>query len=79
MAKSTRRALLREGRVAVGTATLLSSKALEARAESESAIVFHVVAFQWKPGTSEVQRDSAAKENAAFQEGSAEDRDTALG
>jgi antibiotic biosynthesis monooxygenase (ABM) superfamily enzyme len=67
MAKSTRRALLRDGCVAIGTATLLSSKALQARAGSESANVFHVFAFQWKPGTSEAQKDRAAKEIAAFQ------------
>jgi antibiotic biosynthesis monooxygenase (ABM) superfamily enzyme len=67
MAKSTRRALLRDGYVALGTATLLSSNALElARAESEPG-VFHVFAFQWKPGTSEAQKDRAAKEIAAFQ------------
>ena len=67
MAKSTRRALLRDGCVAVGTATLLSFNALEARAESESAGVFHVFAFQWKLGTSEGEKDRAAKEIAAFQ------------
>jgi len=68
MAKSTRRALLREGCVAVGTATLLSFNALDAAgAENESGNVFHVFAFQWKPGTSEAQKDRAAKEIAAFQ------------
>jgi Stress responsive A/B Barrel Domain len=68
MAKSTRRALLRNGCVALGTATLLSFTAPEAaRAESEAASVFHAFAFQWKPGTSEAQKDRAAKEIAAFQ------------
>jgi hypothetical protein len=37
------------------------------RAESEPANVFHVFVFQWKPGTSEPQKDRAAKEIAAFQ------------
>ena len=38
-----------------------------AKAESESASVFHVFAFQWKQGTSDAQKDRAAKEIAAFQ------------
>src|ERR1700756_2786169 len=68
MAKSTRRTLLRDGCVAVGTAAFLSFNAPEtARAQSDSASVFHVFAFQWKPGTSEAQKDRAAKEIAAFQ------------
>ena len=67
MTESTRRALLRDGCVAIGTATLLSSNAPEmARAQSDSATVFHVFAFQWKQGTSEAQKDRAAKEIAAF-------------
>ena len=68
MGNSTRRTLLRDGCVAVGAATLLSFNSLEAsRAESGSAGVFHVFAFQWKPGTSEAQKNRAAKEIAAFQ------------
>src|SRR5258708_13737806 len=68
MANSTRRALLRDGGVAVGAATRISLNAPEvARAESDSASVFHVFAFQWKPGTSEAQKDRAAKEIASFQ------------
>ena len=68
MAKSTRRTLLRDGCLAVGTAALFSLSTPEAaRAQTESAGVFHVFAFQWKPGTSEAQKDRAAKEIAAFQ------------
>jgi len=68
MTNSTRRALLRDGCVAVGAATLISLHSPEvAEAESESESVFHVFAFQWKPGTSEAQKDRAAKEIAAFQ------------
>jgi hypothetical protein len=68
MAKSTRRTLLRGSVAAVGAATLISMNVAEAaRAESESANVFHVFAFQWKPGTSQAQKDRAAKEIAAFQ------------
>jgi hypothetical protein len=68
MATSTRRALLRDASAAIGAATLLSINSPElARAESESAGVFHVFAFQWKQGTTEAQKDRAAKEIAAFQ------------
>jgi hypothetical protein len=68
MANSTRRALLRDGCVAIGTAALLSLNLPEvARAESESASVFHVFAFQWKEGVSQAQKDRAEKEIAAFQ------------
>jgi hypothetical protein len=68
LANSTRRALLRDGSIAVGAAALISANVTEvASAESESASVFHVFAFQWKQGTSEAQKDRAAKEIAAFQ------------
>jgi len=68
MTKSTRRAMLRGGSAALGAATLLSINLPElARAEDESASVFHVFAFQWKQGTSEAQKDRAAKDIAAFQ------------
>ena len=69
MANSTRRALLRDSGVAIGAATLISLNLPEmaAGAESESASIFHVFAFQWKPGTSEAQKDRATKEISAFQ------------
>jgi Stress responsive A/B Barrel Domain len=68
MANSTRRALLRDGCVAIGTAALLSLNLPEvATAESDSASVFHVFAFQWKEGVSQAQKDKAEKEIAAFQ------------
>ena len=68
MAKSTRRALLRDGGFAVGAAAFVSLNLPEvARAEGESASIFHVFAFQWKQGTLEAQKDRAAKEIAAFQ------------
>jgi antibiotic biosynthesis monooxygenase (ABM) superfamily enzyme len=52
----------------VGAAALISLNLPEvSRAESESADVFHVFAFQWKQGTSEAQKDRAAKEITAFQ------------
>jgi len=68
MVNSTRRALLRDGSIAAGAAALMSHDLPElARAETEPASVFHVFAFQWKEGTSETQKDRAAKEIAAFQ------------
>jgi hypothetical protein len=68
MAKSTRRALLRDGGLAVGAAALVALNFPEvARAEIESASVFHVFAFQWKQGTLEAQKDRASKEITAFQ------------
>jgi hypothetical protein len=68
MANSTRRALLRNGCVAVGAAALVSLRSPEvATAESESPSVFHVFAFQWKTETTEAQKERAAKEISAFQ------------
>jgi len=67
MANSSRRVLLRTGCAVVG-GSLLSLKLPEAvRAQSESVGVFHVFAFQWKPGTSEAQKERAKKEISAFQ------------
>src|ERR1017187_5411096 len=68
MVNSMRRALLRDGSIAAGAAALMSRDLPElARAETEPASVFHVFAFQWKEGTSEAQKDRAAKEIACFQ------------
>ena|ERR1700733_3629775 len=67
MTKPTRRAILRDGSAAIGAAALLSNLPELARAETESASVFHVFAFQWKQGTSEAQKERAAKDIAAFQ------------
>lgn len=68
MASSTRRSLLRDGGVAAGAAALISLNLPEvSSAETESASVFHVFAFQWKQETSEAQKDRAAKEITAFQ------------
>jgi len=68
MVNSTRRALLRDGGIAVGAAALISQDLPElARAEDAPASVFHVFAFHWKEGTPEAQKDRAAKEIAAFQ------------
>jgi hypothetical protein len=67
MANSTRRALLRNGCAAVGSGLLVLKLPEEARAQSASVGVFHVFAFQWKPGASEEQKERAKKDIAAFQ------------
>src|SRR5262249_57294577 len=38
-----------------------------ASAQTDSAGVFHVFAFQWKPGTSAAQKEKAGKDILAFQ------------
>ncbi len=68
MENKTRRGLLRDSGLAVGAVALASLNLEdEARAESGSASVFHVFAFQWKQGTTEAQKERAAKDIAAFQ------------
>jgi len=66
MANSTRRTALQLGSAAVG-GTLLALTLPAASAQTDSAAVFHVFAFQWKPGTSEAQKEKATKDIAAFQ------------
>ena len=47
---------------------MLSLQSLEpASAQSGSGGVFHVFAFQWKPDTTEEQKERAKKDIAAFQ------------
>ncbi len=67
MSNSTRRTLLQHGSAAIGAGLLSPSLSKVAAAQSESAGVFHAFAFQWKPGTSEAQKDRASKDIAAFQ------------
>lgn len=68
MAKITRRVLIRSGSIAASVAALASLEMRETAAEQNDKVnVFHVFAFQWKPGTSDAQKDRAAKEIAAFQ------------
>jgi len=65
MPNPTRRTVLQLG--AVGTTLLALNSSREASAQTDSAAVFHVFAFQWKPGTSEAQKEKAGKDIAAFQ------------
>lgn len=67
MEDSTRRNVLQRCLAAVGSAWIILNSTKAARAQNESAGVFHVFSFQWKPGTSEAQKDRAKKEIAAFQ------------
>jgi antibiotic biosynthesis monooxygenase (ABM) superfamily enzyme len=63
MSKITRRTLIRNGSITASMVTLTPSTSRENGSES----VFHAFAFQWKPGTTEAQKDKAAREIAAFQ------------
>ena len=67
MSGSSRRTLLRTGCAVVGGSFLYLKLPEAAEAQTESGGVFHVFAFQWKPGTSEAQKDRAKKEIGAFQ------------
>ncbi len=68
MSMIARRTLIRNAGIAASVATLIPASLPEVAAGEEAAgSVFHVFAFQWKPGTSESQKDKAAKEIAAFQ------------
>lgn len=59
---------MRKAGLAASAATLLPAALPNAgAAEEPAANVFHAFAFQWKPGTSEAQKDRAAKEIAALQ------------
>jgi|SRR5215470_1693742 len=67
MPSSPRRSLLQLGSAALGGAVLGFSFPKEARAQTGSAAVFHVFAFQWKPGTTDAQKARARKDILAFQ------------
>jgi len=67
MANSTRRTVLGQGCAAVGGSLLALALPEVAIAQSESAGVFHVFAFQWKPGTTEAQKERARIDIGAFQ------------
>ena len=63
----TRRTMLQLGSAAVGSTLLALNLRKEASAQSDSATVFHVFAFQWKPGASDAQKERARKDILAFQ------------
>jgi antibiotic biosynthesis monooxygenase (ABM) superfamily enzyme len=67
MASSTRRSILQLGSAAVGTTLLTLEAPKLASPPTDAAGVFHVFAFQWKPGTSEAQKEKARKDILAFQ------------
>ena len=67
MANSTRRTVLRRGGAAVASSLLALKLPQIVSAQTTSVGVFHVFAFQWKPGTSEAQKGKAKKDIAAFQ------------
>ena len=69
MVKLTRRRLLRMGSAAAaaGAAFLPLTSSKNANAASDTEGVFHIFAFQWKPGTSDAQKEKATRDIAAFQ------------
>jgi hypothetical protein len=67
MATPTRRSVLQLGSAAVGCTLLTLNAPNLASAQTNAAGVFHVFAFQWKPGTSEAQKEQAGKGILAFQ------------
>jgi Stress responsive A/B Barrel Domain len=67
MANARRRTLLRTGCAALGGSLLALHLPETTRAQSTSVGVFHVFAFQWKPATTDAQKDRARKDIKAFQ------------
>ena len=68
MLKITRRRLIRNGGIVAAIATVTpASQSQIAASENGTESVFHIFAFQWKPDTTEAQKDKAAREIAAFQ------------
>lgn len=64
---STRRTILQLGSAAVGATLLTLNSSEEASAQTDSAAVFHVFAFQWKSGITDAQKEKARKDILAFQ------------
>jgi hypothetical protein len=68
MNKICRRALLHTGGLAASALTLLAAAHADGTGkEDPMGSVFHVFAFQWKPGTTEDQKEKAAREIVALQ------------
>jgi Stress responsive A/B Barrel Domain len=67
MGKSTRRSALRHCCAVVGTSLLALKLPTAVAAQAMPVGVLHAFAFQWKPGTSEAQKDRAKKDIEAFQ------------
>jgi antibiotic biosynthesis monooxygenase (ABM) superfamily enzyme len=66
MANPTRRTILQLASAA-GVTLLPRNASKLASAQTDSTAIFHVFAFQWKPGTSEAQKEKARKDILAFQ------------
>lgn len=67
MPNSTRRSILQLASSTIGAALLALNPSKEANAQTGSATVFHVFAFQWKPGTTDAQKERASNDILAFQ------------
>jgi len=66
MPTSTRRSVLQLSSAAIAGSLLALSSPPGANAQGDSG-VFHVFAFQWKPGTTDAQKERARKDILAFQ------------
>jgi antibiotic biosynthesis monooxygenase (ABM) superfamily enzyme len=58
---------MQAGGLAASAVTLLAAAKIDAVAEEHAGSAFHVFGFQWKPGTSEDQKERAAREIVALQ------------
>jgi antibiotic biosynthesis monooxygenase (ABM) superfamily enzyme len=64
----TRRKLIQSGGLAASAVTLLATANPQPALASEpTPVVFHVFGFQWKPGTTDAQKERAAREISALQ------------
>jgi antibiotic biosynthesis monooxygenase (ABM) superfamily enzyme len=67
MPKIERRTIIRNSILAASGAIIPDNHPENTVREESAGSIFHVFAFQWKPDTSEAQKDKAAREIAAFQ------------
>ena len=67
MSQMTRRTMMRKSGLAASAATFAISANTGLAQGTNTAEVFHVFAFQWKPETTDAQKARAAKDIAAFQ------------
>jgi len=67
MSGITRRNLMRNSALAASAALLPAVLAAQPPAGGSTQGVFHVFAFQWKPGTTDAQKEKATHDIRAFQ------------
>lgn len=67
MAKASRRRILQTATAVCASSILTAGRVGAAEPLADSGQVFHVFAFQWKPGATADQKDRAKKNISAFQ------------